>query len=121
MKRTPLVTIGMVVALLLFGCDRDRAAVRAPSSPASDVRADASALGLRQVADVPLTGDTSRFDYESLDQMSGRLYIAHLGASTVTVFDTHSQQVIGDINGVSGVHGVLAVPQLVGHAAIDWH
>ena len=109
MKRFTLVTIAVVVALLLFGCSRYRTAVQ---SPAPGVRADASALGLRQVADVPLTGDTSRFDYESLDQTNGRLYIAHLGASTVTVFDTRSQQVVKDIAGISGVHGVLAVPQL---------
>jgi len=112
MKRITLVTIAVVVALLLFGCSRDQAAVRAPSSPTPGVHADASALGLRQIADIPLRGGTSRFDYESLDQTSGLLYIAHLGASTVTVFDTRSQQVVRDITGVSGVHGVLAVPQL---------
>jgi YVTN family beta-propeller protein len=112
MKRTTVATLGIVIALLMFGCGRGRAAVQSPGSPAPGVRADAAALGLRQVADIPLTGDTSRFDYESLDPTSGRLYIAHLGAGTVTVFDTRTQHVTGDITGVSGVHGVLAVPQL---------
>ena len=64
------------------------------------------------VADVPLPGDTSRFDYQSLDAQAHRLYIAHLGASQVIVFDTQSGTVVGDVPGVAGVHGVLAVPEL---------
>ena len=64
------------------------------------------------VADIPLTGDTSRFDYQSLDPVAHRLYIAHLGASRVTVFDTQSGTVVGDVPGVAGVHGVLVVPAL---------
>ncbi len=64
------------------------------------------------VADIPLTGGTSRFDYQSLDLQAHRLYIAHLGASQVTVFDTQSGTVVGDVPGVAGVHGVLAVPEL---------
>lgn len=34
---------------------------------------------LRNLRDVPLSGGTSRFDYQSMDSESGRLYIAHLG------------------------------------------
>src|SRR5881394_1623295 len=66
----------------------------------------------RIVADTPLTGGPSRFDYQSLDLQAHRLYIAHLGASQVTVFDTQSGAVVGDVLGVAGVHGVLAVPEL---------
>ncbi len=68
--------------------------------------------GFHIVADSPLTGGPSRFDYQSLDPQSHRLYIAHLGASLVTVFDTQNGTVVGDVPGVAGVHGVLAVPQL---------
>jgi len=66
----------------------------------------------RVIRDVPLNGGTSRFDYQSLDQQAHRLYIAHLGAGLVTVFDTETGAVVGDIAGVSGAHGVLAVPEL---------
>jgi YVTN family beta-propeller protein len=66
----------------------------------------------RIVADTPLPGGPSRFDYQSLDLQAHRLYIAHLGASQVTVFDTQSSTVVGDVSGVAGVHGVLAVPEL---------
>ncbi len=64
------------------------------------------------VRDVPLPGDTSRFDYESLDPGMHRLYIAHLGAGTVVVYDTATASVAGEIRDVPGVHGVLAVPEL---------
>jgi len=69
-------------------------------------------LPLKTLRDVPLTGGTSRFDYQSLDSESGKLYIAHLGADLVTVFDTNSQSVVGDVLGLKRVHAVLAVPEL---------
>jgi YVTN family beta-propeller protein len=64
------------------------------------------------VRDVPLPGDTSRFDYVSLDPSSHRLFIAHLGAGTVPVYDIAAGAVVGEVQNVSGVHGVLAVPEL---------
>lgn len=67
---------------------------------------------LKQVADIPLPGDTSRFDYQSLDLSSGYLYIAHLGAGHVLVFDTKAQKIIADIPNLPGVHGALAIPEL---------
>jgi YVTN family beta-propeller protein len=66
----------------------------------------------RTIVEVPLTGGPSRFDYQSLDPRTHRLYIAHLGASLVTVFDTQTGTIVGDVLGVPGVHGVLAVPDL---------
>jgi len=66
----------------------------------------------RVVQDVPLSGGTSRFDYQSLDPQAHRLYIAHLGAGLVTVFDTEAGSVVGDVANVRGAHGVLAVPEL---------
>lgn len=67
---------------------------------------------LKQVADIPLPGDTSRFDYQSFDRSSGYLYIAHLGAGHALVFDTKTQKVIADITNLPGVHGILAIPEL---------
>jgi len=69
-------------------------------------------LPLRQVVDIPLTGTASRLDYQSFDATSGRLYIAHLGADLMTVFDTKTQKVVGDVTDLKHVHGVLAVPEL---------
>lgn len=69
-------------------------------------------LPLKNLRDVPLTGGSSRFDYQSMDSERGRLYIAHLGADLLTVFDTNAQSVVGDVTGLKHVHGVLAVPEL---------
>src|SRR5690349_20327394 len=69
-------------------------------------------LPLATVADAPLTGRTTRWDYASLDPAHHRLFLAHLGDGVVSVFDTHRQGVVADIPGVSSVHGVLAIPSL---------
>ena len=87
-----------------------------PSQPASSESttetSPASGLPLRVIADVPLTGGTTRLDYQSLDSASGRLYIAHLGSDLMTVFDVNKQVIVGDVKDLKHVHGVLAVPEL---------
>lgn len=69
-------------------------------------------LPLHRVRDVPLAGGTSRFDYESMDVHRHLLFISHLGASMVTVFNTLQGRVVANIPHIAGVHGVLAVPAL---------
>ncbi len=64
------------------------------------------------VRDVPLPGDTSRFDYVTLEPISHRLFIAHLGAGTVPVYDIGTATIVGEVQNVPGVHGTLAVPEL---------
>jgi len=89
--------IGGVTALLLTA-----ALPRAATAP----------LPLRTIADVQLAGGSSRLDYESLDSRTGLLFIAHLGAGIVSVFDVKTQRIVANIPHVAGVHGVLAVPAL---------
>ena len=72
----------------------------------------ASQAPLSTLRDVPLPGPASRFDYASLDEARGRLYIAHLGAGTIVVFDTRGSRVVAEIPAVAAVHGVLAIPSL---------
>lgn len=69
-------------------------------------------LPLRTLRDVPLSGGATRFDYQSFDSNSGRLYIAHLGDGALTVFDADKEAVIGDVKNLPRVHGVIAVPEL---------
>src|SRR5215213_8123756 len=69
-------------------------------------------LPLELVADVPLGGDSSRFDYQSIDPGRGLLFIAHLGAGEVLVFDTESREVVERVGEVAEAHGVYAVPEL---------
>src|SRR5256712_6918722 len=65
---------------------------------------------LRMVAEVPLPGSASRFDYQSLEPASGRLFISHMGAGQLVVFDVRAGGVIGNLDGFPTVTGVLAVP-----------
>ncbi len=67
---------------------------------------------LETVADIPLPRGASRFDYQSVDPRSGLLFISHLGASTVTVFDLASRSIRANIAHIADVHGVLAIPEL---------
>src|SRR6476646_10346707 len=41
---------------------------------------------LQKVADVPMPGSAVRFDYQSMDSGSGRLYIAHMNAGQLVIF-----------------------------------
>src|SRR6266705_362721 len=65
---------------------------------------------LRVVADVPLPGSASRFEYQSLEPASGRLFISHMGAGQLVVFDVRAGRVIANLDGFPTVTGVLAVP-----------
>jgi YVTN family beta-propeller protein len=67
---------------------------------------------LRVVGDIPLPNEAGRWDYMSLDPAGARLVLAHLGAGSVVVVDTHDRSVRGVVRPVAQVHGVLAVPEL---------
>lgn len=78
----------------------------------SSIGAPGPPLPLQTLMDVPLVGGNGRLDYESLDDARDRLYIAHLGADSVIVFDTAKNRVVTSIRGTPSVRGVLAVPEL---------
>ncbi len=65
---------------------------------------------LRTVADIPLPGASSRFDYACLDPGAHRLYLNHMGAGEVVVFDTANRKVIRVLKGFPRCTGVLVVP-----------
>jgi DNA-binding beta-propeller fold protein YncE len=67
---------------------------------------------LRKVADLPLPGKAVRFDYQSLDTSHGRLYLAHMNADQLVVFDTEKREVVANLDGFPKVHGVWAVPEM---------
>ncbi len=68
-------------------------------------------LPLHTVARVPLPGASVRFDYTSIDPTSHRLYIAHMDADELLIFDLQTRRVIKQIH-APGVHGVIAVRAL---------
>jgi DNA-binding beta-propeller fold protein YncE len=61
---------------------------------------------LAKIADVPMPGPAVRFDYQCFDPPSGRLYIAHMNADQLVVFDTAKRQVVANLDGFARVHGV---------------
>jgi YVTN family beta-propeller protein len=67
---------------------------------------------LRLVKDYPLPGKATRWDYMSLDASRSRLFIAHLGDSAVVVVDTKTKAVVGTVDHIGEVHGVVAIPEL---------
>lgn len=67
---------------------------------------------LRRVADIPLPGPAVRFDYQSIDTSSNRLYISHMNAGELVVFNLENRRVEGTIGEMPRVTGVCAVPSL---------
>ena len=90
--------VGSVLALGLLSATSARAAGPPPS--------------LTTVADVPLPGGTTRFDYQSFDATTKTLYLSHMGDGELVVFNTETRTVTAHLPGFSTVTGVLAVPDL---------
>ena len=67
---------------------------------------------LEQQADIPLSGGISRFHYQALNPQTGMLYIAHMGAGQIIVFNTQVGQVTKSLPGFPGVTGLLVLPEL---------
>lgn len=72
--------------------------------------ADAPRGPLRLVVDIPLPGPANRFDYQSVDPAAGRLYISHMNAGRLVVFDLDSSRAIAEVSGADRATGVWAVP-----------
>jgi hypothetical protein len=51
-----------------------------------------SAELLKKVADIPLPGGATRFDYASIDAAAGRLYFSHMGDGKLMVFEMKRRQ-----------------------------
>jgi DNA-binding beta-propeller fold protein YncE len=64
------------------------------------------------VADIPMPGPAVRFDYQTFDPSSGRLYIAHMNADQLVVFDTSKRRVVANLDGFRRVHGVTVAPEI---------
>ncbi|HEY5060692.1 MAG TPA: hypothetical protein VII52_04100 [Gemmatimonadaceae bacterium] len=80
-----------------------REAVRPPRS--------APKPGLKLVREIPLPGAANRFDYQSFDPSTGRIYMNHMDAGRTVVFDADSGRVITEITGLPRATGVWSVPQ----------
>ena len=92
--------------------DRPAGLPKPDTSASLPLSATSGNLPLRTLRDVPLSGGATRFDYQSFDPNTGRLYVAHLGDGTMVVFDTNKEAVVSDVKDLARVHGILAVPEL---------
>lgn len=62
------------------------------------------------VADVPLSGPSGRFDYQSIDPETHRLFLSHMVPGSLVVFDLQARREIADLPGFPGATGVMATP-----------
>jgi DNA-binding beta-propeller fold protein YncE len=67
---------------------------------------------LHALADVPLSGPSVRFDDQSLDTATDRLYLAHGEANQLVVVDVRGQRVIATLDGFIKVRAVWAASEL---------
>lgn len=102
MARSPL-ALAVALALLLATC-----APAGAVAPADTL----AAPPLERVADVPLPGAPSRFDYQSIDTTANRLYLSHMGAGELLAVDLATRSVVGRIPNLPRVTAVWAVPRL---------
>ena len=66
--------------------------------------------GLKLVREIPLPGPANRFDYQTVDPATGRIYMNHMNAGRTIVFDANGGKVITEITDLPRATGVLAVP-----------
>jgi len=97
--RSSLHLLAAVAAFLSLLCTRSIGA------------ADTTKL-LARIKDVPLSGGATRFDYQSFDPTTNRLYLSHMGDGDVVVFDTETDKVVANLRGFPTVTGVLVVPSV---------
>src|SRR5579863_3232521 len=71
--------------------------------------AGASDPGYHLLKTIPLKGDGGQ-DYLAIDPSARRLYVTH--GTQVEVVDLDSEQPVGKIEGMNGVHGVALAPKL---------
>jgi DNA-binding beta-propeller fold protein YncE len=81
-----------------------------PSASRTPVPAYSARLSVLE--DVPLPGPAKRFDYQSLDSTTGRLYISHMRGNRLDVFDTRRARLVSSLEDFPGATGVWAVPAL---------
>ena len=79
-----------------------RAPARAPQA--------APRPGFTLVKEVPLPGPANRFDYQSVDPGTGRIYMNHMNAGRTVVFDADHATVVTEIMDLQRATGVWAVP-----------
>ncbi len=106
LKKIPIV---IIILLLVIAVLVTKLHINTPNS---SIKTSAQTLGLKIVANIPLSGGANRLDYQDINYDNNRLYVSHLGSNMVHVFDLTNQKIIKDIPLASSPYGILVVPQL---------
>jgi len=101
-RAAPMVTRLIPALLLLSAATGGLACAQASGAPPR----------WRVIADVPLPGKPARFDYQSFDASTGRLWVAQMGAGQILAFDVRSRRVVARVPDMPGVTGIRVVPAL---------
>jgi DNA-binding beta-propeller fold protein YncE len=72
----------------------------------------AAGLPLVTVADVPLPGGATRFDYQDIDPTSGHLVVAHMNDGSVLINDIRDGSVLKELKGIPTARGVVIAPDV---------
>jgi hypothetical protein len=64
---------------------------------ATSLGAGSTAPTLVTVADIPLPGRATRFDYQGFDPKTKMLYLSHMGDGELVVFNTESRKVVAHL------------------------
>ncbi len=67
------------------------------------------AVGYHVVREIPIGGEGG-WDYLAMDAAARRLYVSH--GTAVVVLDPDAGRKVGEIDGLSGVHGIALAPEL---------
>jgi DNA-binding beta-propeller fold protein YncE len=92
-------------------CYATSASLTPPSyrAPARSAR-KAPKPGLTLWRELPLPGPANRFDYQSFDPVTHRIYMNHMNAGRTIVFDADSNRVVTEIMDLPRATGVWVVP-----------
>ncbi len=78
-------------------------------APARAAQATPTA-GLTLLREIPLPGPANRFDYQSFDPVTHRIYMNHMNAGRTVVFDADGNRVVTEITDLPRATGVWVVP-----------
>ncbi|MEO6526351.1 MAG: YncE family protein [Gemmatimonadaceae bacterium] len=67
-------------------------------------------MGFTLIREIRLPGPANRFDYQSFDPVTHRIYMNHMNAGRTVVFDTDSNRVVAEIEDLPRATGVRVVP-----------
>jgi DNA-binding beta-propeller fold protein YncE len=91
-----IASLALALALALSGCSGDNATT--------------TTLPLRHVADIPVPGGASRFDYADIDAARHLLVVAHLGDDEVVAVSLESRRVEWTAPHLASIHGIRVDP-----------